>query len=50
MKRILSLGFVRGLFWEVIGTAFGIGFVTVIRVLMRLPAWKAEPAVVVGAV
>ena len=49
MKRILSLGFVRGLFWEVIGTAFGIGFVTVIRVLMRLPAWKAEPAVVVGA-
>lgn len=49
MKKIISLGLVRGLFWEVIGTAFGIGFVTVVRLLMRLPAWKTELAVVVGA-
>jgi cytochrome c oxidase subunit 1 len=49
MKKVISLGLVRGLLWEVIGTAFGMGFVVVIRVLMRLPAWKTEPVVVVGA-
>jgi cytochrome c oxidase subunit I len=49
MKRFFSLGLVRGLIWQVIGTAFGLGFVVVVRVLMRLPAWKMEPAVVVGA-
>jgi len=49
MKKIISLGLVHGLFWEVIGTAFGVGFVVVVRLLMRLPAWKIEPAVVVGA-
>ncbi len=49
MRKFFSLGLIRGLIWEVIGTGFGIGFVTGIRVLMRLPAWKTEPAVVVGA-
>ena len=49
MKKTRTLGFFRGLFWQVVGTAFGLGFVTVIRALMRLPAWKTEPAVVVGA-
>ena len=49
MKKNNSLGLVRGLIWQIIGTAFGIGFVSLIRVLMRLPAWKTEPAVVVGA-
>ena len=49
MKKTKTLGLFRGLFWQVVGTAFGLGFVTVIRVLMGLPAWKAEPAVVVGA-
>lgn len=49
MKKILSLGLVHGLIWQVIGTAFGIGFVVLVRILMRLPAWKIEPAVVVGA-
>lgn len=48
MKKILSLGLVRGLFWEIIGTALGIGLVAGIRALMGLP-YKAEPAVVVGA-
>ncbi|HTX90946.1 MAG TPA: cbb3-type cytochrome c oxidase subunit I [Anaerolineales bacterium] len=49
MRKFFSLGLVRGLIWQVIGTAFGIGLVTGVRALMRLPAWKAEPAVVVGA-
>lgn len=49
MKNILSLGLVRGLLWQVLGTALGIGFVTLVRFLMGLPAWKAEPAVVFGA-
>ncbi|MEW6094023.1 MAG: cytochrome C oxidase subunit I, partial [Chloroflexota bacterium] len=49
MKKFLSLGLIRGLWWQLLGTAFGIGFVTGVRVLMGLPAWKAEPAVVFGA-
>ena len=49
MKKILSLGLVRGLAWEVIGSGVGVGVVVIVRTLMRLPAWKAEPAVVVGA-
>ena len=49
MKKTKTLGLLRGLLWQVIGTVFGLGFVTAIRVLMRLPAWKTEPAVVVGA-
>ncbi len=49
MKKTPTLGILRGFLWEIIGTGFGVGFVTVVRILMRLPAWKAEPAVVVGA-
>jgi cytochrome c oxidase subunit 1 len=49
MKRIFSLSLVRGLVWEIVGSGVGVGFVVLVRVLMRLPAWKAEPAVVVGA-
>ncbi len=49
MKKTATLGLFRGFLWEIIGTAFGIGFVTIVRVLMHLPAWKAEPAAVVGA-
>jgi len=49
MKKILSLGLVRGLIWQVLGTALGIGFVCLVRLLMHLPVWKAEPAVVFGA-
>ena len=37
MKKIIPLGLVRGLLWQIIGTAFGIGFVVVVRILMRLP-------------
>jgi len=46
---LLSLGIVRGLFGQIVGTALGLGLVTVIRFLQGLPAWKAEPAIVVGA-
>ena len=49
MKKLLSLGLVRGLLWEVVGTALGIGLVTLIRWLMKLQAWNAEPAIVFGA-
>ncbi len=49
MKKFFSLGLIRGLWWQILGTALGIGFVTGVRVLMGLPAWKAEPAVVFGA-
>jgi len=49
MKKLLSLGLVRGLIWEVFGTALGMGIVTGVRALMGLPPWKEEPAVVFGA-
>ena len=45
---VLSLGLVRGLVAQIAGTALGIALVVVIRVLMGLDAWEAEPAVVVG--
>ncbi|MCP4423736.1 MAG: cytochrome c oxidase subunit I [Chloroflexi bacterium] len=45
---ILSLGLIRGIIGQILGTAVGMGLVTVIRMIMGLPAWKAEPAVVVG--
>ena len=46
---ILSLGLIRGIIGQVIGTALGIGLVTAIRAIMGLPAWKTEPAIVVGS-
>jgi cytochrome c oxidase subunit 1 len=46
---VLSLGFARGLAAQILGTALGMALVVVVRVLVGLPAWKAEPAVVVGA-
>ncbi len=45
---ILSLGLIRGIIGQIIGTALGMILVTVVRMLMGLPAWKAEPATVVG--
>ncbi len=53
MKKILSLGFVRGLLWQIVGTAAGALLVTGIRALMGLKPWGnflfTEPAWVVGA-
>ncbi len=53
MKKFFSLGLVRGLVFELIGTALGIGFITGIRALMGLETKGAfgfsEPAWVFGA-
>ena len=49
MKKTRLLPIFRGFIWQIIGTAFGVGLVSGVRALMRLPAWKTEPAVVVGA-
>src|SRR4030043_1156970 len=49
MRKFFSLGLVRGLIWQIVGTALGIGILTGIRLLIGLPAWKAESAFVFGA-
>ena len=49
MKKFFSIGLVRGLVWQVIGTAAGMGLLGAIRALMGLP-WKTEPAMVFGGV
>ncbi|MBT3189839.1 MAG: cytochrome C oxidase subunit I [Anaerolineae bacterium] len=46
--KILSLGLIRGIIFQVVGSAVGMGFVMLIRVLMGLPAWNAEPVWVGG--
>ncbi|HEY5669044.1 MAG TPA: hypothetical protein VIS10_03530, partial [Anaerolineales bacterium] len=48
--NLFSTSLVRGLLAMVIGIPVGMGLVTVVRLLVGLPAWKAEPAWVVGAV
>ncbi len=49
LKQPKILPIFRGFLWEIIGNVFGILFVMLVRLLMRLPAWKAEPAMVVGS-
>ncbi|MFQ5398469.1 MAG: cbb3-type cytochrome c oxidase subunit I [Anaerolineae bacterium] len=46
---ILSLGLIRGIIGQIIGAVVGMALVTVIRMAVGLPPWKAEPAVVTGA-
>jgi cytochrome c oxidase subunit 1 len=45
-----SISIVRGLGGLIAGTLVGIVFAVVVRVLMGMPAWNAEPVWVVGAV
>lgn len=45
---VFSLGLIRGLVGQIVGTAVGVGLVVLIRLAIRLPAWKAEPAMVIG--
>ncbi|MBN1665557.1 MAG: cbb3-type cytochrome c oxidase subunit I [Anaerolineales bacterium] len=45
---LLSYGLVRGLIGQVIGTLIGLGIVTLVRLIMGLPAWDPEPAWVFG--
>lgn len=47
--QILSLGIVRGLIAQILGTAAGMVLVVILRVLMGRPAWSSEPVVVGGA-
>ena len=47
---VLSLGLLRGMGAQILGTALGIALVVVVRLLMGLEAWAAEPAVVVGGI
>jgi cytochrome c oxidase subunit 1 len=49
MRKFFSLGLVRGLLWQILGTALGIGILTGIRLIFGLPPWKAESAIVFGA-
>jgi cytochrome c oxidase subunit I len=46
---LLSIGLVRGLLGQVIGTIAGMLLVVLIRLALGLPGWGAEPAWVVGA-
>jgi cytochrome c oxidase subunit 1 len=47
-QNIFSTGLVRGIISMIIGMLLGMGLVTLIRLIMGLPAWNAEPAWVVG--
>jgi cytochrome c oxidase subunit 1 len=46
---VLSLGLVRGVVAQIVGTALGMALVVLVRLLMGLPAWEPEPATVAGA-
>lgn len=47
--KILSTSLVRGLIGQVIGTAIGMGFMLLVRLLLGLQPWKPEPIWVVGS-
>ncbi|HZW02756.1 MAG TPA: cbb3-type cytochrome c oxidase subunit I [Anaerolineaceae bacterium] len=49
MRRFWSIGLVRGLVFQAIGTVFGVALLSLIRLLLGLP-FALEPAVVLGAV
>ena len=46
---VLSWGIVRGVVAQIVGTALGMALVVVVRLLMGLEPWEAEPVVVVGS-
>ncbi len=48
--KFTSIALFRGLIFQVIGTIFGVLITILLRLVMGLPAWKAEPILVVGAV
>ena len=49
MRKIYAVGLVRGILWQIVGWALGVGILTGIRYLLRLPPWKTESAIVFGA-
>jgi cytochrome c oxidase subunit 1 len=49
-RTFFRLGLVRGVVAAIVGSGVGMGLTMLIRLLMGLPAWKAEPASAVGAI
>ncbi|PKN85300.1 MAG: cytochrome C oxidase subunit I [Chloroflexi bacterium HGW-Chloroflexi-8] len=47
MKRVWSIGIIRGLIFQLFGTGIGVIFFTTIRTILGL-GWKTEPTIVVG--
>ncbi|PKO18264.1 MAG: cytochrome C oxidase subunit I [Chloroflexi bacterium HGW-Chloroflexi-10] len=47
MKKFFSLGIIRGLLFQLVGSLIGAGIMGGIRALIGLP-WKTEPAIVLG--
>ena len=47
MKKINSIGLVRGLVWQILGTAVGFGLFMGLRAVLGLNGWS-EPAWVFG--
>jgi cytochrome c oxidase subunit 1 len=47
--KILSTSLVKGFIGQVIGTALGMGFMLLVRLLLGLQPWKPEPVWVVGS-
>ncbi len=45
---LLSLGLVRGLIGQVLGTLTGMAVIVIARLLLGMPAWKEEPVWVMG--
>lgn len=49
LKKIYSIGLIRGLLWQILGTALGFAFIMLIRAILGLEVWL-EPAWVLGGV
>ena len=50
MRRIFSLGLIRGLIATPVGVGIGMGFTMLVRLLMGLPSWEVAPVSFTGAV
>ena len=49
MRKFFSLGLVRGLIWQILGTALGFGLFAAIQALLR-QTFNPEPAWVLGGI
>lgn len=47
---ILSLGLTRGFLGQIAGTLLGMALTMLVRLAMGMPAWSAEPAMVIGVI
>jgi len=48
--KFYRLSLIRGLLFMIVGTLLGVLITILIRLLMGLPAWNAEPVLVAGVV